>query len=83
VTIRFIPCRECAGIGRVNTSRCGGNDPDTWLVTCKYCQRSGHECCSECSAEDVWIEPVNADYAERVFPLCAGHMALYVQAAAE
>jgi len=29
------------------------------------------------------IEPGNSDYDERIFPLCAEHMALYVDAAAE
>jgi hypothetical protein len=82
---RSIPCRECGGEGRVETSRFGGNDPDTWLISCDTCRGDAYERCCECGepATDAWIEPGNSDYPERVFPLCAGHMVLYVEAAAE
>jgi len=33
-------------------------------------------------ATDAWVEPASSDYGERVFPLCAEHMAEYVAAAA-
>ena len=82
---RFIPCRECGGTGRVETSRYGGNDPDTWLVSCDACRGDGTERCCECGepATDARIEPGNSDQGECVFPLCAEHMAQYVAAAAD
>ena len=81
-----IPCTECGGTGRVIRSRYGGNDPDQWDAgACEYCDGTGQQRCSECSefATDAWIEPGNADYAERVYPLCSTHMRLYAEAAAE
>jgi len=64
----------------------GGVDPAAHTIgPCDYCHGDGHERCSKCGepAIDAWIEPGNSDYGERVFPLCAEHMAQYVAAAAE
>jgi len=86
VTTRHIPCTECGGTGRVLWSRYGGNDPDVVdKGPCEYCDGTGQQRCSECAefACDAWIEPGNSDYAERVYPLCATHMRLYAEAAAE
>jgi len=80
VTTRFIPCRECGGTGYAWFSR-GGVDPGARTIgSCEYCQGDGHERYSECGepATDAWIEPGTADSPERVYPLCAEHMALYV-----
>jgi len=76
-----IPCIACGGLGRIETSRYGGNDPDTWLIRCTSCDGSGHERCCECGqdAVDAWIE--DADGKPQVYPLCAEHMNAYVAAA--
>ena len=91
-----IPCTRCGGQGQTETSKWGGNDPNTWLVRCEHCDGSGLEPCCEWSlshpgkrlacdspATDAFIEPGRVDNPERAFFLCAEHMALYVQAAAD
>ena len=86
MTIRFIPCRECGGSGRHLWSRYGGNDPDVFdREPCEACHGDGSERWAECQepATDAWIEPASHGMPERVYPLCAEHMTVYVQAAAE
>jgi len=85
IVTRFVPCRECGGTGYAWFSR-GGVDPAAHTTgSCEYCHGDGRERCSECQepATDAWIEPGNADYGERVFPLGSEHMAQYVAAAAD
>ena len=81
---RFIPCLECGGTGHTWFFR-GGVDPAAHTIgPCEHCHHDGHERCSECQAPltDAWIEPSNADYGERAYPLCAMHMQLYQEEAA-
>jgi len=82
---KSIPCTTCGGEGRVEASRYGGNDPDTWLIRCDACNGSGHERCCECRrpATDAWIEPEQSGQPERSYFLCDAHMQAYQTAAAD
>lgn len=54
---QIIPCSHCAGEGRTETSKYGGNDPDVWFTgECAACQGSGNQVCEYCGKTLATVE---------------------------
>ena len=75
-----IPCGECDGNGRLWTSRYGGNDPDVWDAgPCLHCRGTGIQRCCECNeaAVDIYSHTVRGRRIDH--PVCAAHLAEWLE----
>jgi hypothetical protein len=81
---RPLPCPDCEE-GMRETSRHGGNDPDTWLIRCETCDGAGIARCHAPGCRDTathaWIRV--GDPAEGHALLCARHHAAWLAEVAE
>jgi len=69
-----LPCPHCEE-GKHETSRHGGNDPNTWLVECEECSGTGIALCSDCG------EDATHDLGGGIL-LCPAHHAEWIAAEA-